>query len=222
MPAGEGNAYHNIGNGFFSLQQFESMADNFDCAVEAFNSVRSLLKSKDDWKINFCELHEKTYTGIWKSLLRIEKLDEALFAAERGRAQTLTDNLLIQYKLPASLLAATVDFKEILPCLFTELSSPTLFLAIEGHTINLWLSSRVKVIFKKGRLEGNRTGKYPVRALLISCLRKIGADVRVRCEDRTFHELTSDCLSSRDVKKSFQASTNPFKPFYDAIIWSNC
>ena len=222
---GEGNAYNNIGTGLFSLQQFQNAADNFHCAVEAFNAVRSCLKSREDWKINFRELYESTYTYLWKSLLRIEKLDEALFAAEQGRAQTLTDNLLIQYKLPSSLLAATIDLKETVSRLFTELSSPTLFLAIDGLMINIWFLSRgKKVIFREGRLEGDRTEKYPVRALLQSCLEKIGTDVRVRCEDRTFHELTGtrDLLSIREVckevKKSFQSSNNPFKPFYDAII----
>ena len=90
--------------------------------MDTSNAVRSGLKSNDDWKINFREPYETTCTGLWRSLLKIEKLNEALFAAERGRAQTLTDNLLIQYKLHAFLLAATVDFKEILPRLFTELS----------------------------------------------------------------------------------------------------
>ncbi|XP_044183620.1 tetratricopeptide repeat protein 28-like, partial [Acropora millepora] len=220
---GEGNASHNIGIGFFSLGQFENAADNFGCAVEAFNGVRSCLKSKDDWKISFRELYETTNTFLWKSLLRLEKLDEALFAAERGRAQTLTDNLLIQYKLPESLLAATVDFKEILPRLFTELSSPTLFLAIEGLEINIWLLSKgKKVTFRKGWLECDRTDNYTVSTLLQSCLEKIGTDVRVRCEDRTFDELTRDCPFSREVckeeKKSCQSLDNPFRPFYDAVI----
>ena len=52
--------------------------------------------------------------------------------------------------------------------------------------------------------------------------RKIGTDVRVRCEDRTFDELTRDCPFSREVreevKKSFQSLENPFRPFYDAVI----
>ena len=156
-------------------------------------------------------------------MLRLEKLDEALFAAERGRAQTLTDNLLIQYKLPASKLAATIHLKEIVSRFFTELSSPTLFLAIEGLTINIWLLRRgKKVTFRKGKLEGDRTDKFPVRALLQSCLEKIGTDVRVRCEDRSFDELTRDCSFSREVceevKKSFQSLDNPFKVFYDGII----
>ena len=87
---GEGKAYHNIGRGLFLLEQFENAADNFRCAVESFNAVRSCLKSEDDWKINFRELYETSYIGLWNSLLRIEKSEEALLAAEQGRAQTLT------------------------------------------------------------------------------------------------------------------------------------
>ena len=128
----------------FSLGHFENAADKLSCALEAFNAVRSCLKCKDDWKINFRELYETTHTFLWKSLLRLEKLDEALLAAERGRAQTLTDSLLTQYKLPAAFLAATIDLKEIVSRFFTELSSPTLFLAVDGLTINIWL-------FKQGK-----------------------------------------------------------------------
>ena len=220
---GEGIAYHNIGYVYFSLQHFEKAADNFGCSVEVFNAMRSCLKSKDDWKINFRELHETAYTGLWKSLLRIEKLDEALFAAERGRAQTLSDNLLIQCQFSASLSAATIDPKETIFHLFTQVSSPILFLAIEGLTINIWFLSRgKKVILRKGRLEGNRTEDDPVGALLQSCLEKIGIEVRVRCEDRTLDEHTRDFSSIREgckeVKKPFQSLDNHFKAFYDGII----
>ena len=221
--SGEVFAYRNIGNVYFSLEQFQNAADNFGCSVEVFNTVRSCLKSKDDWKINFRELHETTYTGLWKSLLRIKNLDEALLAAERGRAQTLSDNLLIQYKLPLSLSAATIDRRETISRLFTEVSLPILFLAIEGLTINIWFLSRgKKVIFRKGRLEGDRTENDPGQALLQSCLEKIQTEVRVICEDRTLDDLTRDCPSSREVceevKKPFQSLDNHFKAFYDGII----
>ena len=62
--------------------------DNFFSDVEASNAVRSCLKSRDDWKISFRELHEGMYAGLRKSLLRIEKVDGALFAAEQGRVRT--------------------------------------------------------------------------------------------------------------------------------------
>ena len=39
-------------------------------------------------------------TALWRSLLIIGKIDEALlFAAEQGHGQTLSDNWLIQYEL---------------------------------------------------------------------------------------------------------------------------
>ncbi|XP_067046335.1 tetratricopeptide repeat protein 28-like [Acropora muricata] len=220
---GEGHAYHNIACGFHFLEQFKNAADNFRCALEAFNAVRSCLKSEDDWKISFREVYETTYTGLWKSLLRMEKVDEALLAAEQGRAQTLTDNLRIQYKLPASKLAATIDVKDIVSLFFKELSSPTLFLAVDGLTINIWLLSRgEKVIFREGRLKSDRADRYPVRALLQNCLEKIRTEVSVGCEDRTLDELPFDWQSTRDdgeeVKKSFQSLDNHFKVFYDGII----
>ena len=155
-------------------------------------------------------------------MLRGEKFDEALLAAEEGRAQTLTDNLLIQYKLPASLLAATIDLNETISCFFTELSSPTLFLAVDGLTIHIWLLSRgKKVSFRRGRLEGDRTEKYPVRTLLQNCLEQIRTEVSVGCEDRTVDEFPFNCQSSRgdgeEVKKPFQSLDNHFKAFYDGI-----
>ena len=197
----EGIAYHNIGLVYFSLEQFQNAVDNFVSSIEAFNAVRSCLKSKDDWKIKFRDRYEKMYTCLWKSLLRIKKLDEALFAAERGRAQTLSDRLLIQYQLPAPLSAASMDPKETISRLSIEVSLPTLFLAIEGLTINIWFLSRgKKVIFREGRLEGDKRENDPVGALLQSCLEKIRKEV---CEE---------------VKKPFQSLDNHFKAFYDGII----
>ena len=141
----------------------------------------------------------------------------------RDRAQTLSDNLLIQYKLPASLSASTIDPRETISHLLTKISLPILFLAIKGLTINIWFLSRgKKVIFRKGRLEGDRTKNDPVRALLQSCLKKIRTELIVRCEDRTLDELTRDCSSSREVreevKKPSQSLGNHFKAFYNAII----
>ena len=70
--------------------------------------------------------------------------------------------------------------------------------------------------------------KIPYGALLQSSLDEIGADVTVRCEDRTFGELDNECWSSRDVqgekggKPPLPPSDNPFTLFYDAVIGSNC
>ena len=223
--AGEGTAHHKIGMEFICLEQMENAVDNFASAVDAFNSLRSLLKSEDNWKINFREVHEVTYTALWMSLLRIEKIEEAFFAAEQGRAQTLSDNLSIQYKLNASLSSATIDSKETIFRLFAKLSSPILFLEVESFTINIWfLRKGKKVEFRTGKMEGDRREKDPLCALLQSSLETIGARDTKRCEDRTFDELDKECPFSIEVrgegagKPLLPSLDNPFKPFYDAVI----
>ena len=223
--AAEGRAYHNIGIGFLVLEEIDNAVENFVSAVNAFNSLRALLKSQDNWKINFREVYDATYTALWMSLLRMKKIDEALFAAEQGRAQTLSDTLLIQYKLDASLSSATVDSKETVSRLLTKLPSPTLFLAIEGFTAHIWfLRKGKKILFRKGRLRGDKREKDPLLALLQSSLEKIGAEHSKRCEDRTFDELDNECLLSIEVrgegvgKPPLTYLDNPFKPFYDAVI----
>ena len=47
-------------------------------------------------------------SGLGKSLLGIKKVDEALFAAEQGRVQTLSDNCFSQDNLFASLPATVM------------------------------------------------------------------------------------------------------------------
>ena len=222
---GEGRCYHNIGIAYRSFKQFENAVNNFVSAVNIFNSLRSLFKSKDNWKIKYREQYEATYMALWRSLLRIGKVDEALFAAEQGRAQTLSDNLSIQFKLPASLSPATFDTEGTISRLSTEIITPTIFLAIDGLMINIWFLSRGnKISFRQGKLEGDRTEKDPIHALLQSTLVKIGTEVSVRCEDRTFNELDSECSFSILVrgegvgKPPIPPVDNPFKPFYDAII----
>ncbi|XP_067030794.1 tetratricopeptide repeat protein 28-like [Acropora muricata] len=221
--AGEGSAYHNIGNAYSSLGQFDIAVGNFVSAVDVWNSLRSLLKSEGNLKMKFRDRYEMTYTSLWRSLLRIRKINEALLAADQGRAQTLYDDLLIQYGLASSLSFATFDSKETTIRLFTELSAQMIFLGLEGLRINIWFLSRgQKVAFRQGMLEADITEKDPIRALLQSALRKIGAEVKVRCEDRTLDQLDNECPSSREVceevEKSCQSPDNPFRPFYDAVI----
>ena len=221
--AGEGRAYHNIGIGFSDLGQFDIAVGNFVSAVDVLNTLRSLLKSQGNWKMKFRDLHHMTYTSLWRSLLRIGKINEALVAADQGRAQTLYDNLLTQYGLASPSSCATFDSNETRIRLFTELSSQIIFLGLEGLRINIWfLSKEQKVAFRQGMLDADITEKDPIRALLQAALTKIEAEIEVRCEDRTFDELDNECPSSREVceevEKSCHSSDNPFRPIYDAVI----
>ena len=221
--AGEGIAYYNIGNLFSVLGQFDFAVGTFIFAVDVFNTLRSHLKSEGNWKMTFRDLHEMTYTFLWMALLKIGKINEALVAADQGRAQTLNDNLLIQYGLASPSSCAIFDSKGTTIRLFTELSPQMIFLALEGLWINIWFLSRgQKVAFRKGKLEADITEKDPIHALLQAALTKIEAEVKVRCEDRPFDELDNECPCSgelcKEVEESSQFSDNPFRQFYDAVI----
>jgi len=146
-----------------------------------------------------------------------------LVAADQGRAQTLYDNLLIQYGLASPPSCATFDSKETTICFFTELSPQIIFLGLAELSISIWFLSRgQKVAFRQGMLDADITEKDPIRALLQAALTKIEAEIEVRCEDRTFDELDNECPSSREVceevEKSCHSSDNPFRPIYDAAI----
>ena len=220
---GEGVAYHNIGKGYSGLGHFDIAVDNVVSAVGVFNTLRSLLKSESNLKMKFRDLREMTYTTLWTFLLRIGKINEALLAADQGRAQTLYDNLLIQYGLASPPSWATFDSKETTIRLFTELSPQIIFLGLAELSISIWFLRRgQKVAFRQGMLDADITEKDPIRALLQAALTKIEDEVEVRCEDRTFGELDNECPSSREVceevEKSCHSSDNPFRPIYDAVI----
>ncbi|XP_067025453.1 tetratricopeptide repeat protein 28-like [Acropora muricata] len=221
--AGEGTGYYNIGIGYSWLRQFDIAVGNFVSAVDVFNTLRSLLKSEGNWKMKFRDLYEEMYTSLWRSLLRIGEINEALVAADQGRAQTLYDNLLTQYGIASPSSCATFDSKETRIGPFAELSSQIIFLGLEGLRINIWFLRRgQKVAFRQGMLEADITEKDPIRALLQAALTKIQAEVEVRCEDRTFDVLDNECSSSREVCKEVEKSCHsldkPFRPFYDAVI----
>jgi len=48
--------------------------------VDAFDTLRSLLKYEDHWKINFRQQHEETYTALWRSLVMIGEIVGKRFA----------------------------------------------------------------------------------------------------------------------------------------------
>ena len=56
-----------------------------------FNSFRVILKSKDEWKVDFRIQYQLAYTGLWRVLVEQGNIDAALLTAEKGRAQALTD-----------------------------------------------------------------------------------------------------------------------------------
>ena len=157
------------------------------------------------------------YTALWRILSTTGKTDEALSAAEQGRAQALMDVLKIQYGVD-SLSSGSVQTKETISFVLNDLSTQTVFVALDGNMISFWVLRKGKEIHYK--LKNIELGDAEL--LMETTLKEIGAGVRVKCENRSMDELSDDPPSNREAveekDKSCTSSVNSLRPLYDAII----
>ena len=168
--------------------------DYYRSTVKLFDSTRAILHSEDVWKISFCDLYRVAYNALWRTLLKNGEVVDALCAADQGRAQALMDILTKQYGIE-SLAFMSVEPKETISYIFNDLSTQTVFVALDENTINFSvLRKERKVHFKHREVENGISG---LQLLKESTLKEIGAGVRVRCENRSMDEITDDPPSNR-------------------------
>jgi len=218
----EGTSCYFLGCDFQAMGSLQEALDYYKTGVQHLNFTRALLQSKDAWKISFRELHRDTYTALWKSLLSLDKTVEALCAAEQGRAQALSDGLKIQYgcTIPPS---ASLESKETTYYISNELAIRTVFIALQGNTINFWLLGKGnKVAFRRTKIESRTADKDAVTDLLETVLKNIDAGVGVRCENCSLGELSYDSQSAKDSNEELVESSHctirSLQPLYDAIV----
>ena len=218
---GEAISHYSLGLNFQCLGSLSEVVDSYQSSVKLFDTVRALIQSEDSWKRSFRELHQKVYTALWRGLLKMGRNDEALFAAEQGRAQALDDILTMQYGLTA-LPPPSHDAKESIFHISRELSTQTAFLAIDESKSNIWVLGRGNTVFTQRKIEGGRALDDPVCVLLETFFKKIGAGVGVRCENRTMDELPGAPPSTREeettARESSPCTNNALQPLYDVII----
>ena len=219
---GEAISHYSLGMDFQYLGSLSEAVDSYRSSVKLLDTLRALIHSEDSWKRSFRELHQKVYTALWRGLLKMEKSDEALFAAEQGRAQAFGDMLTMQYGLTA-LPPPSNDAKESISHISRELSTQTAFLAMNENKSNIWVLGRGNnVVFRQGKIEGERALDDPVCILLEKAFKKIGAGVGVRCENRAMDELTGALPSTREAEtttsESSTCTNNALQPLYDVII----
>ena len=218
----EANSHYSLGCVFQSLAFFSKAVDSYRSSVTLLDTIRALLYSEDSWKRSFRELYHMVYSALWRCLLKIGKNDEALCAAEQGRAQSLIDMLMLQYGF-SGLSPPSCDARDTISYISSLSRRQTVFLATEKNRINIWvLGKGNEVVFRQGEIEGHPALDDPVRTLLETAFEKIGAGVGVRCENRTIDELTSDTPSTREEKKttgeSAYCTNNALQPLYNVII----
>ena len=174
--------------------------EHYQTSIDLSNSLRILLKSKDEWKVNFRDQYQDAYTGLSRVLVEQGNIVEALFAAEKGRAQALTD------LMESSFRGGTSQHKrgdEILAVL-KKVSSDTVFQAVDKADINLWVVSEGKQVhLRQSKLNGsvseNGEASQYFESLMLGIYTQLGVRSNVRCENRSLDALR-ESRSKVDVK----------------------
>ncbi|XP_068759254.1 tetratricopeptide repeat protein 28-like [Montipora capricornis] len=216
--AGEGKAYCALGNAYNDLCSFEEAVECFQSGLKVFDVMRATLQPEDVWKTSFHDLSRSANSAVWRSLLRLEKYDEALCVAEQGRAQDLVDGSRIQYGLQISPLpdnpAETISY-------LSQNDGQIVFVAQQQVKINFWIIRKEnKVEFRQWNLEDGNIAQDTVGGMVESVLKKIGAGDRVECEHRSLDELSDDDAEDDDGEPtdSLVCSKDALQPLHDAVI----
>ena len=163
----EAMAYFSLGCVFESQGGLPKAVEHYKASINLYNSLRILPKSKDEWKVNFRNQYQMAYTGLWRVLVEQGNVDEALFVAEKGRAQALTDLMessfcgeASQHKAGDEDLAVTAKSTSIWMKRFSKVlksvPSNTVFQAVDKADVNLWVVSEGKQVqLRQSKLNGS-------------------------------------------------------------------
>ena len=219
----EGDAYQRLGSCLLEFGCWNEALFHFITSVEILDAIRASFISEDVLKISFRNLCKVAYSCLWQVLVMLQLTDEALYAAEKGRAQALVDALKINYGL-TSLSLKSNESEEELTIILKKISVLTVFLAVQEKIINIWvLRKERKAIFRQAELKVEDAHEDYFALLLETTLKNIRAGIDVRCENRSLDK-RRDNQTSR-IEKDDQTLDEPshktidcFKPLYDAVI----
>ena len=113
-----------------------------ECAkssIKLVEEMRDLLPGKDEWKINFRNKRDYSYTLLRRIQSHQGRTLEALFTAEAGRAQALMDLMESRYCVRESIRPSSEQQMELIMTISGLVSSPTIFVAEDKKVVSLWL-----------------------------------------------------------------------------------
>ncbi|XP_068728490.1 tetratricopeptide repeat protein 28-like [Montipora capricornis] len=214
-PLGQALACYHLGR-VHEISDSLSKALNYHRqSINYYDETRRLLQSEDAWKISFRDTKQFAYNALWTALLKSGEVDEALYAAEQGRAQALGDILKMQYSVdekPSSALTTKLSFG------MNDLPSQTVLTALDGNMISFWLLRKdIGINFRQKEIENGSA-----KSLMESTFKEIGVGTVVQCENRSLDRQRNDFLCSREAVEetvhSLSFPENCLQPLYDVLV----
>ncbi len=224
----EAIAFQHLGVCFESQGFFPKALGYYELSVRLFNHVRHLLQSKDEWKIGYRNEANNAYTGLWRVLLKQGKMVEALCAAEKGRAQALTDLMSSQFGIQEihSVSQEDEDKQYFQPNL--SIPSSTVFQAFDRVTMNLWVLSKDEPVHFGQKSIGEARSLLDdatpfLQALIRTTYRQIGVRSEVICENRSMDALRENCYkanetSDEEICQLFVQQGSSLSTLYNILI----
>lgn len=224
---GKGTASYSLGL-FYALQgSLDEALEYFRSSVQMFNTGRLLLQENDDWKISLRDKYQHAHTALWRTLLKTNKAEEALLAAEQGRAQALMDLMESRYDLSRSVEPESYESAETISAILSSISTCTqmVFLAVDGDTINFWVLCKGindKAHNVQLRQKKTERGTTNYGTTLDDLVKNALDTIRTgaKCEDRSLGELRDETILSSDESQDTISliQDNPLCILYDNVI----
>ncbi|XP_068740157.1 tetratricopeptide repeat protein 28-like [Montipora capricornis] len=214
-PIEQARACYHLGSVHEISDSLSKALNYYRQSVNYYDETRRLLQSEDAWKISFRDTKQCAYNALWTALLKSGEVDEALYAAEQGRAQALGDILKMQYGVdekPSLALTMKLSFG------MNDLPSQTVFTALDGNTISFWLLREdIEINFRQKEIENGSA-----KSLMESTFKEIGVRTVVQCENRSLDRQRNDFSCSREAVEetvhSLRFPVNCLQPLYDVLV----
>ena len=212
-PIGQAIACCAVGVVHEFLDSLSKALNHYRLSIYYFDETRRLLQSEDAWKISFRDTNGFAYTALWTALLKNGEVDEALYAAEQGRAQALADILKMKYGVDEK-----PTMKVTMSLVMNDLPSQTVFTALKGNMISFWLLREdIGINFRQGEIK-----KGSACSLMKSTFKQINVGTVVRCENRSLDRQRSNfSCSGEAVEQTVQSlsfSVHSLQPLYDVLV----
>ena len=187
----EATAYYSSGRVFELLGRLQKAVEWYQVSITLYNSLRIRLESEEEWKVNFRNQHQMAYTGLWRVLVKQGNIDEALLAAEKGRAQALND--LMESSFCGETSQHKRGDKDL--AVLENVPSNTVFQAVVRDNANLWVVSEGKQVqLRQSKLKGsfseNKEASQSLRSFMLGVYTQLDVHSNVRCENRSLDALT--------------------------------
>ena len=216
---------HNMGSILELSGDLHEAVDYYQHSIKFFDELR-VLQAKDEFKVTFDNAYHLFYDSLWRTLLKLSKIDEALCIADQGRAQALLDLIKLQYGSQLAVSGSVEAAKSGISEMVTDISGSTLFVALQGNAFNLWVIGKDRnVQFRKKEVKyrlGDATDY--LKSLRKRAYEEVRGRFRVVCENRTLDETSTEQElptaeeRGEETGNPSQSDENPLRLFYECII----